>query len=70
MERVAFDGLQSAYERVMNANGGLANLLPVVREFFKSLFVRSSAQSTVLVNASMVGGLVDELKRDATVIYI
>ena len=62
-EWLCFDGLQRAYEDTLNAEGGLWNLVRVVYYFVCSRIWPRTGSSCRLVNASMVGGLRDEKRR-------
>ncbi|KAK8024606.1 hypothetical protein PG993_012672 [Apiospora rasikravindrae] len=63
-EWVPFDALQHAYEQTVSAGGGFWNLCKVVWAFGVSLFLPSpGAARCQMVNAAMVGGLRDEVRR-------
>lgn len=62
-EWLQFDDLQEAYERTLGAGGGLWNLVWVVKEFLWAAFRPAAEAKCLLVNAAMVGGLRDEVRR-------
>jgi len=70
VEGLSYDGLQKAYENACLSRGGLARLVLVVFEFIKSCFRRDAPASCVMVNASTVGGIRDELRRPAIQVTI
>ncbi len=67
---VRFDGLQRAYEKTMIAGGGLSNLTRVVYEFAVAYFTPLRECQTVLVNASMIGGIRDEKRREPILVQV
>lgn len=69
-EWLNFDDLQRAYEHLVMSNGGLLNLLRVVREFLRTLFVPPKEARCRLVNASSVGGLRDDERRTPFGLFI
>ncbi|KAI1114579.1 Metallo-dependent phosphatase [Nemania sp. NC0429] len=69
-EQIQFDTLQDAYERCIIDGGGFWNLLYVVHAFTRSLFSSPSAAVCQLVNASIVGGLRDDIRRKPVKVYI
>jgi Icc-related predicted phosphoesterase len=69
-EWLKYDGLQKSYEAACRSGGGVVRLLSVVREFLWSYVSQGDVAKTLLVNASVVGGLRDELRRDATEVLI
>jgi Icc-related predicted phosphoesterase len=72
MERVQYDGLQSAYERTVVRGGGLWNLGRVLIELVKTYLFPGTIGSSrgVFVNAAIVGGLRDEQMRRPITVYI
>lgn len=62
IEWVRFDQLQRAYERTVNEGGGLWNLGRVLFQFAMEYFNPRPSRTT-LVNAAIVEGIRDELKR-------
>ncbi|EAU30470.1 predicted protein [Aspergillus terreus NIH2624] len=70
IEWLLFDGLQDAYERTVVAGGGMWNLLSTVRESAKAFFAPSVEAKCILVNASMVGGLRDDERRQPVKVII
>lgn len=70
IEWLLFDGLQDAYERTVVAGGGMWNLLSTVRESAKAFFAPSVEAKCILVNASMVGGLRDDARRQPVKVII
>jgi calcineurin-like phosphoesterase family protein len=69
-EWLDFDGLQRAYERVVIAKGGIFTLLWFLCQFVIFRIVLRKSAPTLLVNASYLGGLRDEKKRDPIVVEI
>ncbi|CAK7204400.1 hypothetical protein SEUCBS139899_007156 [Sporothrix eucalyptigena] len=69
-ELVQFDTLQAAYEQTVLDKGGLVNLCRVFVHFVKACVWPASTKSTCqLVNAAMVGGLLDdEVRRPVEVV--
>jgi predicted phosphohydrolase len=64
-ELVQYNGLQEAYEAAAAAGGGMFKLGRVLFEFVMD-FLRPARESRgLLVNASIVGGLRDEIRRPA-----
>ncbi|KAK8102190.1 phosphoesterase [Apiospora sp. TS-2023a] len=68
-EWVPFDALQQAYEQTVLEGGGVWNLCKVAWAFAASLFRVSEARCQ-MVNAAMVGGLRDEVRRRPIKVYI
>ncbi|KAJ5994051.1 hypothetical protein N7451_009775 [Penicillium sp. IBT 35674x] len=65
-----FDELQEAFESTVAARGGLMNLLVTGVEFVKT-FVRPAVEAKcLLVNASVVGGLRDQERREPVKVFI
>ncbi|KAJ5784818.1 uncharacterized protein N7503_010030 [Penicillium pulvis] len=65
-----FDGLHEAFESTVAAGGGLMNLLLTGVEFVKT-FLRPAVEARcLLVNASVVGGLRDEERREPVKVFI
>lgn len=58
-----FDALQGAYEDTITARGGVLNLIRVAYYFVCSRIWPMQASPSRVVNAAMVGGLRDELRR-------
>lgn len=69
-EWLHFDALQNAYERTMLARGGLWNFLAVVRAFCGNYFGSQDEGAHQMVNASVVGGLRDEVRRKPIMVCI
>ncbi|KAI1185628.1 Metallo-dependent phosphatase [Nemania serpens] len=69
-EQIQFDRLQDAYEGCIIDGGGFWNLLSAVYAFAHSLFGSPSAAVSQLVNASIVGGLRDDVRRVPVKVYI
>ncbi|KAK2764410.1 hypothetical protein FQN54_009104 [Arachnomyces sp. PD_36] len=68
-EWALFDGLQRSYDDVMRSNGGGLKLLKMAYQFVVSyLRPKRGNQATLMVNAAMVGGLRDELRRQPVVV--
>ncbi|EGD99798.1 hypothetical protein TESG_07135 [Trichophyton tonsurans CBS 112818] len=65
-----FDNFQSIYESIIKGDASIVSLLFLIYEAMKVLLWRAPAPGTRMVNASMVGGVRDELTRDATVLHI
>lgn len=68
-EELFFDNVQLAYERVLAAEGGLWNLWRMLVCICSS-WSQQHTLSTQLVNASIVGGLRDNLRREPIKVYI
>ncbi|KAJ5291861.1 hypothetical protein N7478_001112 [Penicillium angulare] len=62
-EWLLFDELENAYERVIFAGGGLWCLLLTILVFLKTLFRPSVEARCLLVNATIVGGLREDERR-------
>lgn len=70
-EWVPFDALQQAYEQTVTAGGGVWNLCKVVWAFAVSLLRAEPVEAKCqMVNAAMVGGLRDEVRRHPVKVYI
>ncbi|KAK8073244.1 hypothetical protein PG994_004143 [Apiospora phragmitis] len=71
-EWVPFDALQHAYEQMVAAGGGVWNLGKVAWASTIFLFFRSAPGEArcQMVNAAMVGGLRDEVRRRPVKVYI
>ncbi|KAI1161915.1 Metallo-dependent phosphatase [Nemania serpens] len=69
-EQIQFDKLQDAYERCILHGGGFWNLLYVAYAFARSLFGSPPTAIYQLVNASIVGGLRDDVRRKPVKVYI
>ncbi|KAJ9635080.1 hypothetical protein H2199_008566 [Coniosporium tulheliwenetii] len=69
-EWVMFDGLQKAYEDVMRGQRGFWALWRVVLQFLKVRTWPGKGGPTLMVNAAMVGGLRDEVKRVAVTVQL
>lgn len=71
-EWVVFDRLQKEYEEVIKANGGgIRRLARLIYEFvIISCQWPPTEASTILINASMVGGNRDEERRQAVTVYV
>lgn len=69
-EGLVFDGLQAAFERLIICGGGIASLLGVVKEAISSRLAGDGVVQTILVNAAVVGGLRDKMKRQPIVFTI
>lgn len=70
MELLSFDGLQRVYEQSVADGGGLGNVLRIGRELGKG-FLRSRVETrSILVNASVVGGLRDDERRRPVRVWI
>lgn len=69
-EWLRFDGLQRACEDTIIAEGGLWNLVRVVYYFVYSRISPETGSLGCLVNASMVGGLRDEKRRQPIQVLI
>ncbi|KAJ5182638.1 hypothetical protein N7492_000254 [Penicillium capsulatum] len=65
-----YDGLQGAYERTVLAGGGLWNLLSTTWAFARALFSPPVEARSLLVNASIVGGLRDNERRKPVKVVI
>ncbi|KXG47375.1 uncharacterized protein PGRI_012450 [Penicillium griseofulvum] len=65
-----FNGLQNAYERTVAARGGVKNLLSTIWEFAKAYVRPPTEAQCLLVNASIVGGLRDNERRQAIKVFI
>jgi hypothetical protein len=63
VENATFDSAQRAYDNVMMSKGGFWPLLQLGYYFLRSFFRADSTPFTWLVNAAMVGGLRDEMRR-------
>lgn len=68
-EWAMFDGLQRAYDDIMQINGGGLKLFRLVYEFILS-YLRPTQGGTLMINAAMVGGLRDEKRRQPVVVHI
>lgn len=69
-ESLQFDDLQAAFERTLLGGGGIWNLLGVFNAYVRSFFRSPVEASCQLVNAAMVGGLRDEMRRKPIKVYI
>ena len=69
-EWLRYDRLQEAYEAAVKAGGGLRALAQVVYEFISGFFRSRARPRTLLVNASIVGGMRDELRRKPVQVVI
>ncbi|KAJ5096949.1 hypothetical protein N7456_007670 [Penicillium angulare] len=69
-EWLLFNELQHAYERVIVARGGLWNILLTLSVFLKAIFRPSVEAKCLLVNASIVGGLRDDERRQPIKVVI
>jgi len=69
-EWASFDRLQLAYERTVTAGGGIKNLIWMVWEFAIAWFSPSTEAKCLLVNASIVGGLQDNERREPVKVII
>jgi Icc-related predicted phosphoesterase len=70
VERVSWDTSQKAYENLCRERGGCYNFLTLLVVLLTRLWQRTDVFSTTLVNASVVGGFRDELRRGAIVVDI
>lgn len=68
-EWLSFDALQAGYERAI-VEGGIWNTVRVIAAFVRAMFRPAAAARSLLVNASMVGGLRDDETRSAIVTRI
>lgn len=71
-ESLRYDGLQEAYERTVVAGGGVWNLVRTAMHFVLAMLrpgPAAEAQS-LLVNASVVGGLRDDERREPVKVFI
>ncbi|KAL4890098.1 Metallo-dependent phosphatase-like protein [Aspergillus ambiguus] len=62
-EQLLFNGLQDTYERTIIAGGGLCNLASTMKRFISAVFSPAVEAKCLLVNASIVGGLRDDERR-------
>ncbi|PVI04579.1 Metallo-dependent phosphatase [Periconia macrospinosa] len=69
-EWIQFDGLQRAYENVVEAGGGQLGLARAVYELLVSYLTPMKESRALLVNASIVGGLQDKLSRRPVVVRV
>lgn len=69
-EWLLFDSLQEAYERTVVDGGGFGNLLRTVWAFMRSLRRPAVEAKCLLVNASMVGGLRNDERRQPIMVTI
>lgn len=69
-EWLQFDRLQEVYERTVLAGGGLWNLLATTWEFCKASLSPAVEAKSLLVNASIVGGLRDTERRKPVKVFI
>lgn len=67
---MVFNGLQDAYERTIAAGGGLRNLLFTTWELIKAYIRPAVEAKCLLVNASIVGGLRDNERRQPIKVFI
>jgi hypothetical protein len=67
---MSFNGLQDAYERTVTAGGGIGNLLLTAWELAKAYFSPVVEAKSLLVNASIVGGLRDNERRPPIKVFV
>jgi hypothetical protein len=65
-----FNGLQNAYERTVTAGGGFKNLLSIAWEFAKAYFCPPTEAEALLINPSIVGGLLNNERRQPVKVFI
>lgn len=70
-----FDGCQRQYERLIDENQGFGGLVTLMYGYLQGVFFflcgkSNSGHGMLMVNASIVGGVRDELRREPTVVYI
>ncbi|KAK2826865.1 hypothetical protein FQN49_007379 [Arthroderma sp. PD_2] len=68
-----FDSCQLQYESIMKGTTNVAELMGLVYRYLKSRFFSArtiSGSRTIMVNASIVGGPRDELRREPAIVYI
>ncbi|CAI6332983.1 unnamed protein product [Periconia digitata] len=70
MEWIQFDQLQSAYENIVIAGGGVWGLVWVIIGFVAAYLTPAKESRALLVNPAMVGGLRDEQRRRPIVAYV
>jgi predicted phosphohydrolase len=75
IETLAFDDVQARWEALVRAGGGFANLASLAWALVWSLSLgrlrsHHARAQTVVVNAAHMGGMRDELRRDAVVVVI
>ncbi|RYP03842.1 hypothetical protein DL764_004861 [Monosporascus ibericus] len=69
-EWARFDSLQDAYERTVMAGGGVMNLVRTAIRFMGAFMVSAPEAKSLLVNASIVGGLRDRNRRKPVTVVI
>lgn len=69
-EWMSFNGLQDAYERTVTAGGGIGNLLLTAWELAMACFSPVVEAKSLLVNASIVGGLRDNERRPPIKVFV
>ncbi|KAK5661607.1 hypothetical protein OQA88_9707 [Cercophora sp. LCS_1] len=69
-EFLRYDPLQAAFEQTVKAKGGLWNLVRVMRGLLWTMLGAQVEPQTQLINASMVGGLWDEVLRTPITVYV
>ncbi|RYO79115.1 hypothetical protein DL766_005247 [Monosporascus sp. MC13-8B] len=69
-ELVRFDSLQEAYERTVAAGGGVVNLMRTAILFVGAFMCPAAETKSLLVNASIVGGLRDQKRRKPVTVVI
>ena len=71
---LTYDDFEASYEKIRRGSSGWGALLKMwyryVVYFCSSTAVKDSIPRTILVNAAHVGGLRDNLRREAIVVYI
>lgn len=67
-----FDKFQLMYENIMRGDTSIRALIALVYEYFKTrIFTEQEPGSeTIMINASIVGGLRDELRRDPIKVWL
>jgi hypothetical protein len=65
-----FNGLQAAYEHTVAAGGGIQNLFLTAWELVKAYLRPAVEANCLLVNASIVGGLRDDERRQPIKVFI
>jgi hypothetical protein len=70
VEWVQYDPLQRASETAMEARGGLWNLTTATACFLRAMVTPGKESQSLLVNASIVYGLRDDMTRQPIVVQI
>jgi predicted phosphohydrolase len=70
VEWVQYDSLQRASETAMEARGGLWNLITATACFLRAMVTPGKESQSLLVNASIVYGLRDDMTRQPIVVQI